>query len=107
MSRVIDINWAGLSQVGNSFLDQSNEVNNICDKINKTISELHECWNGVDCDNFITNSKTLIYSLKKEKTYIEEWSLFLTKTSQKYGDNFEEALSRIKKLENEFDFEEV
>ena len=103
MSRVIKVDWADLIQIEEEFLNQANDVKTINEDLTKQIEALGECWTGIDCDNFKTNSKNINSVLSKEVKHLTDWCEYIKKSSGKYNRTVEEGLASLKKTEDYYE----
>ena len=103
MGRTISVNWAELKKSSDKFQEESNEIKDIMNQFNSNFNQIKQCWTGVDADNFVKNCTEVTRLLKLESLYLDVWSEFLSKSSNRYNGNVEDGLSRMNNIEASFD----
>ena len=106
MGRIVKVNWAKLHEVGNEFLEQADETNQLVKELEEIFETLDNGWRGIDADVYKNKSTKVIKTLNNETKYLASWHSFLTKTSNRYVNNVENGVSGINSVNYLFDEED-
>ena len=103
MGRVINVNWGNLNGIGNDFLEQANEMNDLTIELKETFDLIDNAWRGYDANAYKYKVPKALRMLDKETKYLASWHSFLTKTSNKYVSNVENGVTNINKINNMYE----
>ena len=103
MGRVVRVDWVDLAKVDEEFLNQAVEFKTINEELQKQFESLQNCWNGIDSNNFIANSKNVNSALTKEVKHLADWCEYIKKSSGKYNRVVDEGLASLKQSEGYYE----
>ena len=106
MGRIIDVNWVKLHKIGEEFLDQADELNNLEKELIEIFEGVDNGWRGYDASTYKRKSAKVIRALEIEVKYLSTWHSFLTRSSNRYVDNVENGVSNLKSIDNLFEEED-
>ena len=96
MGRVIKVDCDYLLEIDKDFDSQATEISKIDEELKTQFESIHDCWQGIDADNFIKNSEKLIRVLVKEANHQVKWSDYIKHTTMRYGNNVQEGLVNLR-----------
>ena len=99
MGKVINVDWQRIKSVGDNFLEDSNQMSELKNDINAALDVINGSWQGVDSVNFATNCKSMIDSFEDEALYLKNWREYVTKTSNIYNNQIEDALIELRDID--------
>ena len=97
MGRRIKVDCDDLLRVDSRFSEQASDMKQIQEEIDNQFESIHECWQGIDADNFIMNSNKMSRVLKKETRHLVKWSDYLSRASKRYMGNLRDGLINMRK----------
>lgn len=106
MGRRIKVNWTQVRNLGDRTAKNAEEFEQIRQRMVNSISNIQNCWQGIDANNFITNATNFLDSLKVDGEYLSELSSFFGSASRMYNGGVEDGVTRIRNLRREIEEEQ-
>ena len=103
MSKGIKVNWTSLKKMGNTTLKTSQDFEESRQKFQDIINSLPECWEGIDCDCYMTNCNNFLNDLKKDTLFMGALGNYFNKGSQVYSDVVNTHSQKMQKFNQTLD----
>jgi len=100
MARITKVNYHNLHITADKFTENTDKLREIVDNLTKLDERLSSCWHGYDADTYINRNEILINNLTRKREYLDGWSSYLGKCSNRYSDTVNENTTSVKNANN-------
>ncbi len=76
MSKNLKVNWIEINKLGDKLSSCSEELESVREEMLNLVNDVKSGWTGEDSAKYITNFSNYLEGIKKETTYLNEWSLY-------------------------------
>ena len=99
MARCIKIDYYQVDLMGKKFYDEAEFIKKMIEGLKNDFNSLDENWVGDDSHNFVVKGLDFADELQKEYIHLLKWSEYLTKAALRYAGNMEDAVKRLRDIE--------